>query len=149
MSGTPTRPRVFAMARADARMNNPTSRSVRLVTPESTGQARLYAGAFWSDPGADAGWAFVPDDPDRNTMAGGIPHLGDHDEVVLPDRVIDGFYRDAQFFGGGFECFVALRRILDRFDPLVGEIEKRDVRGHGQPPSLGKLWRRSLSNMPG
>ena len=78
-----TRPQVFPMSRADARLNNPTSRSVRLVTPESSGQERLYAGAFWSEPGADAGWAFVPDDPDMNSMAGGIPHLGDHDEVYL------------------------------------------------------------------
>ena len=72
------------MSRANARLNNPTSRSVRLVTPESSGgQDRLYAGAFWSEPGADAGWAFVAGDPDQNTMAGGIPHLGDHDEVYL------------------------------------------------------------------
>ena len=83
MSDAAPRPRVFPMSRANARMNNPTSRSVRLVTPEASGQGRLYAGAFWSDPGADAGWAFVPDDPDMNSMAGGIPHLGDHDEVYL------------------------------------------------------------------
>ena len=69
----PTRPQVFSMSRADAKLNNPTSRSVRLVTPESSGQDRLYAGAFWSDPGADAGWAFVPGDPNLNTMAGRHP----------------------------------------------------------------------------
>ena len=84
MSQGHPRPQVFPMSRANARLNNPTSRSVRLVTPESSGgQDRLYAGAFWSEPGADAGWAFVAGDPDQNTMAGGIPHLGDHDEVYL------------------------------------------------------------------
>ena len=84
MSQGHARPQVFPMSRANARLNNPTSRSVRLVTPESSGgQDRLYAGAFWSEPGADAGWAFVAGDPDQNTMAGGIPHLGDHDEVYL------------------------------------------------------------------
>ena len=36
------RPQVFRMARGNAKLNNPTSRSVRLVTPESTGQERLY-----------------------------------------------------------------------------------------------------------
>ena len=41
------RPRVFAMRESDARPNNPTAKSVRLVTPESTGETRLYAGAFW------------------------------------------------------------------------------------------------------
>ena len=84
MSQGHARPQVFPMSRANARLNNPTSRSVRLVTPESSGgQDRLYAGAFWSEPGADAGWAFVSGDPDQNTMAGGIPHHGDHDEVYL------------------------------------------------------------------
>ena len=74
MSHHDARPQVFPMSRADAKLNNPTSRSVRLVTPElSGGQDRLYAGAFWSEPGADAGWAFVAGDPDQNSMAGGSP----------------------------------------------------------------------------
>ena len=83
MSEGRTLPRVFTMSRSEARLNNPTSRSVRLVTPEATGQERLYAGAFWSDAGADASWAFALDDPDLGSMAGGIAHLGDHDEVYL------------------------------------------------------------------
>ena len=53
MPNGPTRPRVLRMSRADASMNAPTSRSVRLVSPDTTGQERVYAGAFWSDPGAD------------------------------------------------------------------------------------------------
>lgn len=77
------RPRVFPLRPEEARLNNPTSRSVRVVNPESTGQGRLYAGAFWSDPGSEAGWSFVPGDPNAGTMTDGIPHLGDHDEVYL------------------------------------------------------------------
>ena len=77
------RPQVFPLSRADARANDPTSRSVRVVTPESSGQGRLYAGAFWSEPGSEGGWSFIPDDPELHSMAGGIAHLGDHDEVYL------------------------------------------------------------------
>ena len=77
------RPRVFAIRESEARPNNPTAKSVRLLTPESTGQARLYAGAYWNQPGSEAAWAFLPDDPDLGTMASGMPHLGDHDEVYV------------------------------------------------------------------
>lgn len=83
MSAEPRRPRVFALSRADARSNNPTSRSVRVVTPGSTGQGRLYAGAFWSEPGSEGGWSFDAADPALATMTDGIAHLGDHDEVYL------------------------------------------------------------------
>jgi mannose-6-phosphate isomerase-like protein (cupin superfamily) len=82
MSDRP-RPQVFPLSERNARPNNPTASSVRVVTPEATGQSRLYAGAFWSQPGSEGGWAFVGEDPAEGTMADGIPHLGDHDEVYL------------------------------------------------------------------
>ena len=78
-----TRPRVFAFREAAALPNNPTSRSARIVTPETTGSDRLFAGMFWSEPGSVGGWAFLADDPAEGRTLDGIPHLGVHDEVYL------------------------------------------------------------------
>ena len=82
MTDTP-QPGVFPLRDTIARPNNPTSRSARIVTPETTGSGRLFAGMFWSEPGSIGGWAFLPDDPDEGRTVDGIPHLGEHDEVYL------------------------------------------------------------------
>lgn len=76
-------PRVFTLADQPFFANNPTSRSARIVTPETTGSSRLFAGVFRSEPGSMGGWAFVGGDPAEGSMADGIPHLGEHDEVYL------------------------------------------------------------------
>lgn len=76
-------PRVFHLADVPARPNHPLARSARIVTPESTGSQRLFAGMFWNDPGATGGWSFRDDDPDAGTSVDGLPHLGAHDEVYL------------------------------------------------------------------
>ena len=77
------RPRVFPLAETRPRANNPLARSSRIVTPATSGSQRLFAGMFWSDPGAAGGWAFMVDDPLEGTVVDGIPHLGEHDEVYL------------------------------------------------------------------
>lgn len=82
MSG-PGQPRVFHLDAVAVGANNPTSRSARIVTPESTGSDRLYAGMFWSEPGSRGGWSFQGDDPDEGRTVEEIPHLGSHDEVYL------------------------------------------------------------------
>ena len=79
----PTAPRVFHLEAVPVGANNPTSRSARIVTPESTGSERLFAGMFWSEPGSRGGWSFRGDDPDEGRTVDGIPHLGSHDEVYL------------------------------------------------------------------
>lgn len=82
MSGAP-RPRVFPLSEASPRPNNPTSRSARIATPDTTGSTRLFAGMFWSEPGSRGGWSFKGDDPDEGRTVDGVPHLGEHDEVYL------------------------------------------------------------------
>jgi mannose-6-phosphate isomerase-like protein (cupin superfamily) len=79
----PSEPQVFHLSDVPTGANNPTSRSARIVTPESSGSQRLYAGMFWSDPGSRGGWSFRGDDPDEGRTVDGIPHLGAHDEVYL------------------------------------------------------------------
>ena len=79
----PLEPRVFHLADAHVGSNNPRSRSARIVTPETTGSERLYAGMFWSQPGSRGGWSFRGDDPDAGRTVDGVPHLGSHDEVYL------------------------------------------------------------------
>lgn len=79
----PGRPRVFTLSEASVRPNNPTARSARIVTPETTGSTRLFAGMFWSEPGSRGGWSFKGNDPDEGQTIDGIPHLGEHDEVYL------------------------------------------------------------------
>lgn len=79
----PAQPRIFHLAQVPVGSNSPTSRSARIVTPESTGSERLYAGMFWSQPGSCGGWSFRDEDPDEGRTANGIPHLGAHDEVYL------------------------------------------------------------------
>lgn len=76
-------PRVFPLASQPFRPNDPTSSSARIVTPDTTGSTGIWAGVFRSQPGSEGGWAFLADDPERDTMADGIPHLGAHDEVYL------------------------------------------------------------------
>jgi mannose-6-phosphate isomerase-like protein (cupin superfamily) len=61
------------------RANSPQSRSARVVTPQSTGAAQLFAGMFWSEPGARGGWAFGSADP----KVEGCPHVGVGEEVYL------------------------------------------------------------------
>lgn len=82
MTATP-RPRVFPLSEATALANNATARSARIVTPETSGSTRLFAGMFWSEPGSRGGWSFRGDDPDEGRTVDGIPHLGEHDEVYL------------------------------------------------------------------
>jgi mannose-6-phosphate isomerase-like protein (cupin superfamily) len=77
------RPRVFALSDQTFRANNPTSRSARIVTPQTTGSERLFAGVFRSEPGSVGGWSFAADDPAEGTITDGLPHLGVHDEVYL------------------------------------------------------------------
>ena len=80
---TAGRPRVFHLADVPPLANNPLARSARIVTPESSGSGRLYAGMFWSQPGSRGGWSFRGDDPDEGRTVDGVPHLGLHDEVYL------------------------------------------------------------------
>ena len=79
----PIRPRVFPLADQPLRANNPTSRSARIVTPETTGSERLFAGLFRSQPGSVGGWSFVGGAPAEGHVVEGLPHLGEHDEVYL------------------------------------------------------------------
>ncbi len=95
----PNVPRVFHLDAVPVGANNPTSRSARIVTPETTGSERLYAGMFWSEPGSRGGWSFRGDDPDEGRTVDGIPHLGAHDEVYLCLR---GRVR-VDWDGGSFE----------------------------------------------
>ena len=74
-------PHVFAIAdiATQARPNNPTSRSVRLITPETAGTRNVFAGMFWSDPGSRGGWSYRREggfDP-------ALPFLGELDELYL------------------------------------------------------------------
>jgi len=95
----PGEPRVFHLSDIPARPNHPLARSARIVTPESTGSQRLYAGMFWNEPGAGGGWSFRGDDPDEGRTVDGIPHLGEHDEVYL---CLSGRVR-VRWDGGEFE----------------------------------------------
>jgi mannose-6-phosphate isomerase-like protein (cupin superfamily) len=101
MSGESTRPepRVFSLRDVRSGANNDLARSARIVTPESAGAQRLYAGMFWSEPGATGGWSFRGDDPDEGRSVDGLPHLGDHDEVYL---CLAGRMR-IEWDGGSFE----------------------------------------------
>ena len=71
------------MSRADAKLNNPTSRSVRLVTPEVVRPGPALRRCLLVRPGRRRRLGVRARRPDLNTMADGIPHLGDHDEVYL------------------------------------------------------------------
>jgi len=79
----PGRPRVFPLSEASVRRNNVTARSARIVTPDTTGSSRLFAGMFWSEAGSRGGWSFRGNDPEEGRTIDGIPHLGEHDEVYL------------------------------------------------------------------
>ena len=109
---TPGEPRVFHLADIPALPNNPLARSARIVTPESTGSERLYAGMFWSEPGSAGGWSFRGDDPDEGRTINGIPHLGLHDEVYLclGGRVSVTWEDGAFEFGAGDVVFFAAGR---------------------------------------
>src|SRR5438034_8574488 len=48
-------PRAFSIADLVPRANSPVSRSARVVNEATTGARSLFAGVFWSDPGAAGG----------------------------------------------------------------------------------------------
>ena len=83
MSGERLEPRIFPLRDQRPLANDRTSKSARIVTPETSGSHRLFAGMFWSEPGSEGGWAFLGDDPEEGSTVEGIPHLGEHDEVYL------------------------------------------------------------------
>jgi len=72
-------PRVFPISSLVPRANSPESRSARVVNAETTGARALFAGVFWSDPGAAGGWSFGSTDP----KVPGSPHVGVGEEVYL------------------------------------------------------------------
>ncbi|MBM3803647.1 MAG: cupin domain-containing protein [Acidimicrobiia bacterium] len=72
-------PRVFTIRDLVPRANSPQSRSARVVNEETTGAKNLFAGVFWSDPGASGGWSFGSADPG----VPGCPHVGVGEEVYL------------------------------------------------------------------
>ena len=74
-------PHVFALAdlTGQARPNSPLSRSVRLITPETSGSNRLFAGVFWSDPGSSGGWSYRRE----GSFDPALPFLGELDEVYF------------------------------------------------------------------
>ena len=61
------------------RPNSPSSRSARVVNPQTTGSQNIFAGVFWSDPGAKGGWSFGDSDP----QVEGCPHVGSGEEVYF------------------------------------------------------------------
>ena len=95
-------PRVFHLTDVPAWPNHPLARSARIVTRESTGSQRLYAGMFWNEPGAIGGWSFRDDDPDEGRTVDGI-EFGANDVVffaaghtylteVIGDEPVQVFY---------------------------------------------------------
>jgi mannose-6-phosphate isomerase-like protein (cupin superfamily) len=72
-------PRVFSVSSLIPRANTPKSRSVRVVTEETTGATKLLSGVYWADPGSTGGWAFGATDPKLD----GVPHIGIGEEVYL------------------------------------------------------------------
>jgi mannose-6-phosphate isomerase-like protein (cupin superfamily) len=72
-------PRVFAIDDLVPRANSTMSRSARVVNSQMTGAGNLFAGVFWSDPGATGGWSFGENDP----QVSGAPHVGVGEEVYL------------------------------------------------------------------
>ena len=72
-------PRVFSIGDLVPRANSPDSRSARVVNEQTTGAKNLFAGVFWSDPGAVGGWSFG----DTNPGVEGCPHVGPGEEVYL------------------------------------------------------------------
>ena len=72
-------PRAFSIADLVPRANSPVSRSARVVNEATTGARSLFAGVFWSDPGAAGGWSFGEKDPGVE----GCPHVGSCEEVYL------------------------------------------------------------------
>lgn len=74
-------PHVFAFGDLEttARPNNPLSRSVRLITPETSGSSNLFAGVFWSDPGSSGGWSYRRE----GSFDPKLPFLGELDEVYF------------------------------------------------------------------
>jgi mannose-6-phosphate isomerase-like protein (cupin superfamily) len=88
-------PRVFSMGSLVPRANSPTSRSARVANSETVGAKYLFAGVFWSDPGAAGGWSFGPVDPGLP----GRPHTGEGEEVYL---CLAGRF-EVEWQGGRFE----------------------------------------------
>src|SRR5262245_48709219 len=72
-------PRVFKINDLAPRANSADSRSARVVNLQTTGARNLFAGVFWSDPGAVGGWSFGEADP----TVTGCPHVGPGEEVYL------------------------------------------------------------------
>jgi mannose-6-phosphate isomerase-like protein (cupin superfamily) len=73
------RPQVFKISTLVPRANSPESRSARVVNAETTGAQHLFAGVFWSNPGATGGWSSGATDP----KVEGAPHVGIGEEVYL------------------------------------------------------------------
>lgn len=72
-------PRVFSIANLTAHANSPTSRSARLINPDTFGPTRFFAGVFWSEPDSTGGWSFGERDP----RVDGAPHVGPGEEIYL------------------------------------------------------------------
>jgi hypothetical protein len=72
-------PRVFSTSSLVPRANSATSRSARVVNPDTTGSKWIFAGMFWSDPGSVGGWSFGDSDP----HVVGAPWVGVGEEVYL------------------------------------------------------------------
>ena len=88
-------PRVFSIADLVPRANSPTSRSARIINPDTVGETNLFAGVFWSEPGSTGGWSFGERDP----QVDGAPFVGSGEEiyVCLRGRVA------VEWEGGNFE----------------------------------------------
>src|SRR5437870_9660632 len=72
-------PCVFSICDLVPLANSPDSRSARVVNEQTTGAKNLFAGVFWSDPGAVGGWSFGDKDPEVD----GCPHVGPGEEAYL------------------------------------------------------------------
>jgi len=75
----PGMPCVFAISDLIPLSNSRDSRSARVVNEQTTSAKNLFAGVFWSDPGAVGGWSFG----DTDTGVAGCPHVGPGEEVYL------------------------------------------------------------------
>lgn len=95
MQATALVPKVFHMSDASPGAHGPLSRSWRIVTPDSTGSTKLFAGMFWAQPGSSGGFSFE----DRDPRLDNITFVGPCDEVYF---VLQGRVR-VEWSGGEFE----------------------------------------------
>lgn len=88
-------PRVFSISQLTPRANSPTSRSARIINPDTVGPTQFFSGVFWSEPGSTGGWSFGDSDPQIE----GAPFVGRGEEiyVCLKGRLA------VEWDGGNFE----------------------------------------------